>query len=133
MGVEPLTTAMIAACLARYRQHCIEQDEQDRADRAAGKPLPPLQVLTIEDLMRERPLEERVANLLSDPLRSALRGKVREYGWRIWIEGGLDAMQKASDAVEDLCPGFANFAGATLDKWWDGIGHFEKPGGMWIA
>ncbi len=124
---------MIAACMAAYRQHCIAQDEEVKRKRAAGEPLPPFEVLTIADLCRERSPEERVAGLLKDPVRSALKGYVRERGLKLWINGGTDLMQTVSDRVEDLCPGFSNFAGATLDKWWDGIGDLNDPKGMWCA
>jgi hypothetical protein len=128
-----MSAEMIAACMAAYRQHCIAQDEEDARKRAAGEPRAPIVVLTIRDLMRERSAEERVETLLKDPIRSALKGKVRAIGWGIWRKGGTDGMQKVSDRVEDLCPDFPTFAGAALDKWWDGIGDLNDPKGMWVA
>lgn len=124
---------MIAACMAAYRQHCMAQDAEDARKRAAGEPLPPLQVLSITELCRERSPEERVAGILADPVRSALKGYVRERGWKLWMNGGVDLMHEVSDQVEDLCPGFPTFAGSTLDKWWDGIGDLNNGKGMWCA
>jgi hypothetical protein len=128
-----MSAEMIATCLGRYRQHCIAQDEEEARKRVAGEPPERFQVLTIAELCRERSPEERIADILKDPVRSALKGYVRERGWKLWFKGGTAAMQKVSDKVEDLCPNFPTFAGATLDKWWDGIGNLDDPKGMWVA
>jgi len=128
-----MSAPVIAACLSRYRQHVLDQDAEVGRKRAASEPLPPLTVLSFQDLIRERSPEERVESLLQDPIRSALKGKVRDLGWHLWLRGGVDRMREVSDQVEDLCPGFSTFAGSTLDKWWDGIGSLEQPGGMWVA
>lgn len=124
---------LIAACLNRYREHCIQQDEAQKAERLAGATMEPFKVLDFSEITRQPSPEERVAILLEDPVRSALRGKVREIGWRLWIGGGTDLMREVSDEVEDLCAGRGTFAGATLDRWWDGIGWHGKDGGVWVA
>jgi hypothetical protein len=124
---------MIAALLTQYRQHCRELDQVAAEKRAAGEPREPLRIMNFSEITRERSPEERVEDLLRDPIRSALKGRVREIGWKLWIKGGTDLMTTVSDRVQDLCPEFPSFAGSTLDKWWDEIGVHDDACGMWMA
>ena len=103
--------AMIVACIRRYREHCMAPHSHQ-----------PLKVIRPADIVWPIPVEERIAMLLEDAVRSALRGKVRDIGWKAFTAGGLAKMQKAAAAVEDAMPDCQSFAGSTLDHWWDGIG-----------
>jgi hypothetical protein len=71
--------------------------------------------------------EAVVASLLADPVRSALRGRVREIGQALMTRGGLPLMRAMADEVEKRN---IPFAGDTLDKWWHGISNGRQ---MWVS
>jgi 2,4-dienoyl-CoA reductase-like NADH-dependent reductase (Old Yellow Enzyme family) len=64
-----------------------------------------------------------VASLLADPVRSVLRGKVREIGQALMARGGMALMREMADEVEKTD---IPFAGDTLDKWWNGISNGKQ-------
>jgi hypothetical protein len=117
-----MSVALIVACLRRYRSHLDE----------AG-PVKSLEHITIDAALAKRALspEHKIESTLSNPVRSALRGIVREAGWQIFARGGIKEMHRVAAEVEQAMPENRTFAGAVLDKWWDQIG--TQEGGTWLA
>jgi hypothetical protein len=123
MSSENLAAGMakqLADIMARYQQHQAKLRQQPK--RTAS-----MDVLSSADLARAiKPRWQVALNEVDrDPVRFALRASVREIGWHAYASGGLELMHKVSDLMEETGVG-----GATLDKWWDGIG---GPKGTWVA
>lgn len=118
---------VIVACLRAYKAH----RERPRPVRENADPNAGIFVLQAGDLTKALSPEGAVESLLKDPVRSALRGKVREVGFRAFLRGGRDEMERIAHIVEDAMPEAVSFGGATLDKWWDGIG--AEQGVPWTA
>ena len=73
----------------------------------------------------------QVELLLEHPVRSALKGEVREIGWRVSATGGLAAMRALCEQVEAAMGSDGEWAGNTLEAWWHRIGSPER--GVWLA
>ena len=111
---------LIVGCLERYREH-------DAAPSLSGS----LPITSPAEIVWPIPVGDQLASLLADPIRSALRGRVRDIGWRIFTRDGLSGMHAAMGEVEQAMPDCPSWAGSTLDHWWNGIG--SKAGGVWEA
>ena len=112
--IHPDEIAIVVLCLQHYREH----KRAMRATPPTGMPL------RFHAATGELPSPEAVVeSLLADPVRSALRGKVREIGQALMTRGGLSLMHAMADEVEKSdIPS----AGATLDKWWNGISNGKQ-------
>jgi uncharacterized membrane-anchored protein len=116
---EAFVVSVITECLRVYSQHL-----QERAKKP--KPLAAIEPVNFDQFERSMSVEGQVAAMLKDPVRSALKGRVRELGYLLLAEGGRGAMDRVAGQVEE-----AGGDGAVLDKWWDGISIEDK--GTWVA
>lgn len=105
-----MAVEFLVACLQHYRQH-------DQNTALAPRPL---WAVSPPNCSSRQSASELTDILLDDPIRSALRGKVRDIGWQAFVEGGLEEMDRLANQVDAVANG--SFETSTLDKWWDGIG-----------
>lgn len=117
-----MSVELITACLRRYRSHVNEASPPEALDIVSVGAELAKKILTPE---------HKIESALSNPVRSAPRGIVREAGWQIFARGGIEEMHRVAAAVEQAMPEDPTFAGAVLDKWWDQIG--TQKGGAWLA
>lgn len=108
----------LAAIMTRYRQHQAEPRERGKGGAVVS-------AADIRDAVLKSRWETALDEVQRDAVRFALRASAREIGWHAHAVGGLEFMHRVSDLMEK-----AGGSGATLDKWWDGIG---DPKGTWIA
>lgn len=66
--------------------------------------------------------DEVASELLADPVTSALRGAIREWGWIAFTNGGPTEMHRVFREVEDKAGGDPTWETAVVEDCWDGIG-----------
>lgn len=112
----PDDVQVAATALRRYLDHRVEQQKNAPDIR--------LRALTWDDLTRQWSADDLVNEILKDPVRSALRGAVRDRPWRAFGEGGMAAVTEFASDVEA-----AGGNGAILDRWLDGVGRVNGAAG----
>jgi len=109
-----MSAAVIIECIQEYDRHRAPRTGGLRVVSPAGRSVPTA--------------AEQVASLLDNPVRAALRGKVRDIGWVAFASGGRAGLQRLYDAVCDES-GSARVS-SVLDKWFNGIGDEAE---RWVA
>jgi len=63
---------------------------------------------------------DTMRELLAQPMRAALRSRVKDFGESAFIRGGLPEMHRLMRQVEDRAPD--DYAVGLVNQWWHGIG-----------
>lgn len=92
------------------------------------QPVPPLQPIDLAALKGKPPTrwEAHIKRAKEDPLEAAFGAVIREEGWRIYADGGIDLMQAVFHAVIEGNDHLASI----LDHRWEAIGVDGR--GIWI-